>query len=808
MTAVGSRVRQAQHVRWLRGQGRYVADVRPPGVLEAVIVRSPHAHARIRAVDPEAARSAPGVVAVLTAADLPRDLGPIPLRLGARVPHGHGLQPVLAGDRVRYVGEPVAVVVAADRYAAEDAAERLRVDYEPLPVVVSAAAALAEGAPVLHPELGHNLASAFTQESGDVEAGLRAAERIVEASLSVARNSAVPMETRGLVADYDAATRRLTVWGPTKVVHFNRDVLARLLGWPPEQIRFIEPDVGGGFGARGEFYPEDFLIPYLAWRLGRPVAWIEDRREHLTAINHSREQHYRVRAGVDGDGRITALDVEILCDNGAYLRTHGVVVADLGSALLPGPYRIPHYRARVRVALTNKTPMGTFRGPGRYEGTFARERLIDLIAREVDLDPAEVRRRNLLRPGDLPYDAGTVGLGVPTIYDSGDPPKLLEAVLKAVDYEGVRRQQALQRAGDDGVVSGSPTLTVAAHGGAQRDTTSGAAQRGIARGIARPGTTRLGVGLAAFVEKSGTGPWEYARVEIDDQGRVLLRTGAAELGQGITTALRQVVADQLGLAADAIDVIHGDTDQVPRGMGSWASRSMVVAGSAALGAARRLREQALQVAAELLEAAPHDLEVVAGGVGVRGAAQRFVPWSQLAGRGGQDGRLVAEHVFEVEHMTYPFGVHAAVVAVDVETGRVEVLRYVIAHDAGRVINPMIVEGQLLGGLGQGVGGALLEELVYDDRGQLLSGSFMDYLLPTAGEVPIDVRLIVSEDTPTPLNPLGVKGVGEGGCTGAGAAVANAVADALGKAPVDRLPLTPHTVWRWGARAVGARSTGP
>lgn len=789
MTSVGARARRAHDARLLRGLGRYVADVRLPGALEAVIVRSPHAHARIRSVDPEPARSVPGVAAVLTAGDLPPGLGPIPLRLGSRVTHGHGLQPVLAGDRVRYVGEPVAVVVAEDRYAAEDAAERVRIDYEPLPAVGSAEAALSDGAVPLHPDLGHNLAAAFTQETGDVEAGLRAADRIVEASLSVARNSAVPMETRGLVADYDAATRRLTVWGPTKVVHFNRDVLARLLGWPPERIHFIEPDVGGGFGARGEFYPEDFLIPYLAWRLGRPVAWVEDRREHLTAINHSREQHYRMRAGVDRDGRITALDVEILCDNGAYLRTHGVVVADLGSALLPGPYRIPHYRARVRVALTNKTPMGTYRGPGRYEGTFARERLIDLIARRLHLDPAEVRRRNLLGPDDLPYDAGTAGLGVPTIYDSGDGPRLLEAALKAVDYEGVRRQQAAERAGS-------------ARPGSQPGS--------------RPGTTRLGVGLAAYVEKSGTGPWEYARVEIDARGRAVLRTGASELGQGIVTALSQVVADQLGLDPGDVDVVYGDTDRVPRGMGSWASRSMVVAGSAAYEAARRLREQALQVAAEMLEAAPHDLEVVAGGIGVRGAAGRRVSWAEIAerakragaaqgaGPSGQDACLAAEHVFEVEHMTYPFGVHAAVAAVDVETGRVEVLRYVIAHDAGRIINPMIVEGQLLGGLGQGIGGALLEELVYDDQGQLLSGSFMDYLMPTAGEVPGDVRLIVSENTPTPLNPLGVKGVGEGGCTGAGAAVANAVADALAGAPVDRLPLTPQAVWRWGVQATGAR----
>ncbi|MFO7247004.1 MAG: xanthine dehydrogenase family protein molybdopterin-binding subunit, partial [Bacillota bacterium] len=503
MTSVGVPVRRAHDARLLRGRGCYAADVRLPGMLEAVIVRSPHAHARIVAVDPDPARSVPGVAAVLTAADLPPGLDPIPLRLGSRVSHRHGLQPVLARDRVRYVGEPVAVVVAADRYAAEDAAELVRVEYEPLPAVTSAAQALDVGAPVLHPDLGHNEAASFTQETGDVDAALRAAHRVVEARLSVARNSAVPLETRGLVARYDEAAGRLTVWGPTKVVHFNRDVLARLLGWPPERIRFIEPDVGGGFGARGEFYPEDFLVPYLAWRLGRPVAWIEDRREHLMAINHSRQQEYRIRAGVERDGRILALDVEILCDNGAYLRTHGVVVADLGSALLPGPYRIPNYRARVRVALTNKTPMGTYRGPGRYEGTFARERLIDIIARELSLDPAEVRRRNLLGPGDLPYDAGTVGLGVPTIYDSGDPPRLLEAVLKAVDYDGIRRRQAEQDAGAERAAG-------AGQAAGKKDAAGKAGAVGAAQASGPAAAhVRLGVGLAAYVEKSGTGPWEY-----------------------------------------------------------------------------------------------------------------------------------------------------------------------------------------------------------------------------------------------------------------------------------------------------------
>lgn len=768
MTFVGTSLRRVEDARLVRGRGRYIADLRPPGALEAVIVRSSHAHARILSIDVSEARSLPGVEAVLTAADLPPNLIPIPLRLGVRIEHCHGRQYPLAAKRVRYVGEPVAVVVAKDRYVAEDAAERVRIVYEPLPPVTSVYDGLQPDAPVLHPDLGHNLAASFRQETGDVDAALATSEMVIEASFAVGRNSAMPLETRGLVAEYDAQQERLRVWGPTKVVHYNRSVLAQMLGWPEERIHFIEPDVGGGFGARGEFYPEDFLIPYIALQLRRPVVWVEDRREHMMAINHSREQVYEVRAGVRKDGTLTALDVRILCDNGAYLRTHGVVVADLGSALLPGPYRIPNYRAQVQVVFTNKTPMGTYRGPGRYEGTFVRERMIDLIAQRLGLDPAEIRRRNLIRPDEMPYRVGTTGLDIETIYDSGNYPVLLERALKAIDYEGIRKLQ--------------------------RNTAS---EKGRGRGD-NTGGRRIGVGLAAFVEKSGTGPWEYARLEVDRNGTVRLFTGAANLGQGITTALRQIVADQLGVEPFHIDVVHGDTDVVPRGMGSWASRSAVVAGNAAHEAAKRVRQRGLEIAAKWLEVSPDDLEVTRGGVQIRGVPSRFVDWSEIADRASEDGKLVADYVFTVEHMTYPFGVHAAVVAVDVDTGLVEVLRYAIVYDSGRVINPMIVEGQLVGGLGQGIGGALLEELIYDDQGQLLAGSFVDYLMPTSMEVPTDIRLYVSEETPTPLNPLGVKGAGEGGCTGAGAAVANAVADALGGVFIDRIPLTTERVWQWAA----------
>jgi carbon-monoxide dehydrogenase large subunit/6-hydroxypseudooxynicotine dehydrogenase subunit gamma len=596
-----------------------------------------------------------------------------------------------------------------------------------------------------------NVACAFELASGDVDAALARADLVIDERFSTNRLTATPLECRGLAAHFEAG--RLTVWGAAKVPHFNRSVLARLLGLAEERVRLVETDVGGGFGARGEFYPEDYLIPFLAMRLGRPVGWIEDRREHLVAINHSRQQEVRVRAGVGADGTVLGLDVRIDNDHGAYVRTHGATVPEIGATLLPGPYRIPGYRASVRCVLTNKTPTGTFRGPGRFEGTFVRERLMDVIARRLGLDPAEVRRRNLVAPTELPFDRGTSGLGVRTVYDTGDYPALLDTALQTIDYASFRGRQADER------------------------------RRG----------RWLGAGLAAFVEKSGLGPWEYARVEVDLRGRVTLYSGGASVGQGMETALAQITADGLGVHPDQVEVVHGDTDRVARGNGAFASRLTVVGGSAAFRAARHLRERVLTEAARLLEAAPDDLDLREGLVQVRGAPARAL---RLADVAQYAPSLSAEDTYQVEHMTYPGGVHACIVEVDLATGQVRIDRYAIAYDIGRAVNPMLVAGQLQGGLAQGIGGALLEELVYDPEGQPLTSTFMDYLLPTSHEVP-DADLCVLETTPTPLNPLGVKGVGEGGCTGAGACIANAVEDALAPLGVTirTLPLSPAEVRR-------------
>jgi CO/xanthine dehydrogenase Mo-binding subunit len=787
---VGAPLRRKEDAKLLRGEGRYAGDVRLVGMLHAAVVRSPHAHARLLGVDAAAALAVQGVVAVLSAADLPADLAPIPLRLTSYPGLTDALQYPLARDKVRYVGDPVAVVVAEDRYRAEDGADAVAVQYERLPPLTSVAAALAEGAPVLHEALGHNVACRFEQRVGDAAAALQAADLVIQERFATNRQAGVPLECRGLLAEYDAGSGRLTVWGAAKVPHFNRATLARLLGLAESRLRLVENEVGGGFGARGEFYPEDYLIPYLALRLGRPIGWTEDRREHLMAINHSRQQEFHVRVGVRRDGTILGLHARIDNDHGGYVRTHGATVPELGSALLPGPYRIPHYLAEVRCVLTNKTPTGTYRGPGRYEGTFVRERLVDIIAHRLHLDPADVRRRNLITPAEMPYDVGTGGLAVHTIYDTGDYPALLDAALTALDYAGFRREQAATRAAGQREQAAEP-----AAGEPEQATEPAANERG-------PAPPRLrGAGIGAYVEKSGLGPWEYACVEVGTDGRVLLYTGGSSVGQGMATILSQIVADALGVHPDQVDVVYGDTDRVRYGAGAFASRVTVVGGAAAHEAARQVRLKAVAVAAGLLEVAPEDLEVVDGQVCAKDAPSRLVGLAEVASAclpsrvpDGAEPGLRAEHFFRTEHMTYPGGVHACIVSVDAETGHVRLEKYAIAYDVGRAVNPLLVAGQLQGGLAQGVGGALLESLVYGEDGQLLSGTFMDYLLPTSEDVP-EPRLAILETTPTPLTPLGTKGAGEGGTTGAGGCIANAIADALAPlgAEVTRLPLSPAAV---------------
>ena len=759
MNYVGTSITRKEDNRLLRGSARFVGDIKRPGMLHAAILRSSVPHGNLKRIDTEPARKMPGVVAVLTFADL-ANVKPIPMRLAPRDDLIRALQKPLAGDRVRYVGEPFAVVVAESRYQAEDALEVIEVEIEELEAVVDARRAVEKGAPILHLPVPDNIAGHFVEKTGDVERALAEADIVIEEEFYIQRHSGVPLETRGLVAEFDEGQPLLTIWGPTKVVHFNHAVLADLLEMPPSQIRMIELENGGGYGIRGEFYPEDFLIPFIARRLRRPICWIEDRNEHLKSANHSREQWHRVRVGANKEGRIVAFDDVLLNVMGGYIRTHGATVPTMTAAYLPGPYKWDNYRCDANCVLVNKTPAGTYRGPGRFGAAFVRERVMDMVAHKLGLDPAEVRLKNFIPTELMPYNTGTTAFGKPTIYDSADFHKQFYLALKKFDYYELQKQcEADRRAG-----------------------------------------RAIGIGFGCFVEKSGLGPWEYARVEIDSSGEVVVFTGAADLGQGVETVLSQVVADAVPVDIERVRVVHGDTAQIPFGGGSYASRGTVVACNAAVVAVGEVRKKLLQLAAVALQSAQDDLSIEKSCVVNKctGASVPFIDLAKLAAPvtalplGIQPG-LSGEGFFSAEHMVYPYGVHMALVEVDKETGFLKIHKYQIAYDIGRAINPMLVDGQLVGGMAQGLGGALLEEFAYDCEGQLLTGSFMDYLLPSSMEVP-PVEIVLTEDAPSPLNPLGVKGAGEGGTVGVGAALANAVCNALGgQVEIKRLPLTPERV---------------
>ncbi len=761
MSAIGARLPRQEDPRLLRGRGRFGDDFSAPGQLWARVVRSPSAHGQVRELDVARAAKAPGVTAVVTAADLPPGLA-IPVRLmAADIDLSEYLQPILAEHTVRYVGEPLAVVVGDDPYTCEDAAELVEIDVAEAPAVLDARAA------------GATIAADFGARYGDTDAALGAARHVVGIELAIGRHTAVPLEPRCLLAVPDPDTGSLEIYGMTKVPVWNRDLLASMLGMDETLIRVHGVDAGGGFGVRGEFYPEDFLIPWLATRLARPVKWAEDRAEHLVAVNHSRQQYHRISAAFDAEGRILSLEDDIVHDNGAYCRTHGVAVPDLTVAMLPGPYRIPAYRGRVRVVLTNKTPCGTYRAPGRFEGTAAREHLLDVAADQLGIDRIALRERNLLTRDEMPHARPITTLRTDVVLDTGDYPALLKAAAREADRLGYR---ALAARTD---------------------------QPGSGHGRVR------GFGLAMFVEKSGLGPQETADVTVSKSGAVHVLSGGTSLGQGIQTVLAQIAADALGADPGVIRVTTGDTAAQPFGGGSWASRSTVVGGSAVHLAATAVRERAVQLAARMLEAAEEDLDVRDGSVGVRGDPGARVTLADIARaaepasrylRPGEPAGLSARRRFEVTHMTYPYGAHAAVVEVDRGTGQVRVLRYLVAYEVGRAVNPMLVEGQLKGGVAQGIGGSLFEEFSYDDAGQPQAITFIEYRIPTAAEVP-PVDVLLSQDAPSPGNPLGVMGAGEGGINAVGAAVANAVRDALGLAGgVGQLPLTPARVRRLAERA--------
>jgi len=750
---IGQSVNRLEDPPLVTGRGRFIADISFPHQLHMRVVRSACAHGRIVSIDTSEAKAAPGVYAVWAAADIP-EVPPIDFREGRIERLEPYRQPVLAQKYVRYVGEPIAVVFADDAYRAEDAADLVTVEVEELPPLMAADAPPGEFEP------GRTTTAEIVRQGyGDVDSVFRTAPTIVELDLAVGRHSGVPLETRGALARYDSARDLLEFHGAAKVPHRNREAIARMLGRGLAGVHMYEGNVGGGFGIRGELYPEDVLVCVAAMRFERPIKWIEDRREHLIAANHSRQQRHRIRAAVDEAGRILAIDDEFFHDQGAYLRTHGVRVPHMTCGILPGPYRVPAYRAVGYVRLTNKTPAATYRAPGRYESSFVRERLIDAIGHKLGIDPNDVRRRNAITPAEMPYARPLEALGEEIEYDSGDYIGLLDKALAAARWTELQASLARRRAQGEAV----------------------------------------GAGLALFVEKSGLGPTDGVRITVDTGGSVEVVTGGASIGQGIETVVAQICAETLGVDYRGIRVVHGRTDQIEHGIGAHASRATVMTGSATHSAALQLRDKAIDIAAELMQTSKDALDIIDGKVVRRDApggasmalgdiARHLAPGSKT--RGEREPGLSVTGWFTTDHQVYPYGVHIAVVRVDRDTGGVAVEKYLAAYDIGRAVNPALVRGQIAGGFAQGLGGALYEEFVYDKQGQPLAVTFADYLLPTMGETPA-IEILLAEDAPSPCNPLGIKGAGESGINPVGAAIASAIDAAIGiPGAVRQLPVTP------------------
>jgi aerobic carbon-monoxide dehydrogenase large subunit len=767
---LGASVRRREDARLVTGLGRYVADVALPGTLHVAVHRSPHAHARLARVDAAEARRQPGVVHVL----VPSDVAALP-RFPLPVPHSSLTVPVcpevLPQEIVSYAGQPVALVVAESAEEATDALDALRVEYEPLPAVASLDDALRPDGPRVHP--GGNVASRFTQQVGDPAAALARADRIVRQRFHLHRGAGMAMETRAILARWDADLGQLTVWSTTQAPHILRRLLTRYLRLPEHAVRVVTQDIGGGFGPKAIVYSEDVLVPLLARTLHRPVRFVETRREHLLAVTQERDQLHDVELGLTREGRIVALRDSFVHDCGAFV-SWGIIVPLITSVSVPGPYRVPNYEVTLTAVYTNRVPVTPVRGAGRPQAVFVMERMLDLAAQRLGLDRIAVRAENLIQPHEFPYDVGLVSRdNSPRRYDSGNYPECLRRVTEAIGWAAF------------------------------------AAERERARAAGRA----IGLGVALFVEDTGLGPYEGIRVRVDALGHVFVFSGASSQGQAHETTLAQIVADGLSVPLEQVTVVPGDTAGLPYGVGTFASRVAVLGSASAVHAAAEVRKKALAVAADRLEAAPEDLVLENGRIAVRGAPGRSLGLGDVAAiataprpgyalPGGMDPGLEASGYVHVPQSTYSSGAHAAVVEVDADLGLVRLLRYVAVDDCGTMINPMVVAGQVHGGVAHGVGNALLEEVIYDADGQLVTGTLMDYALPRASDVPpLEVHHVV---TPSPLNPLGVKGAGEGGTLPAPAAIANAVADALG-IDITEMPLTRERLWR---RIASGHRNGP
>lgn len=772
---VGQSIPRREDHRLLRGQGQYIADFTLPGMLHVALVRSSVAHARIKSIDLTRAAAAPGVHFVMSGLELAKEIPPVqdqqlplPRKWRTTIPHKifDPRQPLLAWDKVRHVGEAVAVIVAENPYLAEDAVDLALVDYEFLPPVVDPEAALDPGAAVLHEQNGTNLLAEFSIQKGDGAKAFANVRRTLKRRFYHHRYGAIPMECRGVAAAHDARTDAVTIWSSTQVVHWVRREAALTFGLPEARVRCVALDVGGGFGVKGHVYPEDLLLPYLARRIGRPVRWIEDRREHLQSACQSRDQIHEAEIAFDDTGKILAFRDAMIMDCGAW-NPVGIGIPYNTASHLIGPYKMENFSVRARVVATNKVPNAPYRGAGRPEAAQVIERLMDLVARELGMEPAAVRRRNLVTAAEMPYAVGIPYRdGQPIVYDSGDYPLALDKVLAEIgDLDAFRRRQREARA--EG--------------------------------------RHLGLGLGLYTEGTGVGPFEGATVRVDPSGKIYVSSGSCPQGQGMETIFSQIAADLWKVNPADVIVSLADTAVIPMGFGTIASRSTVNLSGAIHVASERLRGKTFAIAANMLECAAADLELRDGRVGVVGVPGASVSLADVARASrpgwdhqrpeGVDAGLEETYYWEPSTVTWAYAAHAVIVDVDIRLGHVKLEQYVIAHDCGVVVNPMLAEGQIIGGAVQGIGGALFERFNYDTEGQLLTGSFMDYLLPTASDVPNIT--VLHQESPSPLNPLGVKGLGEGGAIAPPVAIANAVCDALSEFGVEfnATPITPEDIFR-------------
>lgn len=774
---VGRPLLRREDRRLLTGKGQFIADLAFPHMLHMAVVRSQRAHARIRSIDISRASAMPGVACILTGERL-LSLLPAGSKMPTLTPPPVSArwsavvklkvldcrQTLLAVDKVRHVGEALAIVVANSRYEAEDAADLVEVDLEPLPAAVDANEAAAEGGPLVHEHHGTNVVGEYEVGKGNVQAVLAAAPRKLKRRLYHHRYGACPMECRGVVSVYDLRTDSTTVWSSLQVPHLLKREVAEFLRLPEPRVRCVALDVGGGFGGKGHPHPEDLLVPFLARLLDRPVKWIEDRREHFMASCHSRDQWHDVEVAFDNDGRILALDDNFITDMGAWERI-GMGISYNTATHLLGPYKIDHYSIKHKTVATNKVPNAPYRGAGRPEATFVMERIIDIIANEVGVDAIDIRRRNMIRPEEMPYPVNIPYRdGLPVVYDKADFPAMLE---KALDALG-----------------GLPSFR-------NRQTEAQKSGR------------YLGLGVGCYVEGTGYGPFESASVRIDTSGKIHIAGGSCSQGQGMETIFAQIAADAWSVDPQDVYVSLADTAIIPHGYGTVASRSTLNMGGAIYYASERLRTKVFKLAGHMLECSPDDLELKEGNVcikGIRQASVSLAKVAQLARPGWSSGRpadidpgLEETYYYETPKLTWACAAHAAIVEVDVDTGRTNLQNYVIAHECGVVVNPLLLEGQMIGAAIQGIGGTLLEDFYYDREGQLLVGSFMDYMLPTASDVP-NVQVIHVEGR-SESNPLGVKGGGEGGAIASPAAIANAISDALApfKMECNVTPITPEKI---------------